>query len=118
MKTMQFFYNTPGADPGFLERRFRCIKGGPTICYFYLIFLKYPHENEIIWSKWCCFVFFWEGGGGAGQVFKQTTCGSATSDLVIAQNWLYLAILWLPIFFILEFYKGFIGNGNFPIIPL
>ena len=29
------------ADPGFLERGFKCIWGGSSLCRYYLIFLKY-----------------------------------------------------------------------------
>ena len=29
-----------------------------------------------------------------------------------------MVILWLPIFFTMEFCKGIKGNGHFPIIPL
>ena len=49
---MKFRYlsNVPvfiGADPGFLERGFRCIKEGDGFALLiYLIFLKYPMKME------------------------------------------------------------------------
>ena len=38
-----------GADPGFLEMGFICLKVWFALL-IYLIFLKISHENEIIWS--------------------------------------------------------------------
>ena len=42
--------NMPGVDLGFLERGFQIHQGG-TFSTFYLIFHKFPHEIEIIWSQ-------------------------------------------------------------------
>ena len=39
-----------GADPGLMEGGFKSIQGGSFIT-FYLIFRKFPHEIEIIWSQ-------------------------------------------------------------------
>ena len=38
-------YNS-GADPGFLERGFICIKVWGSLCCFYLIFLKYSMKMK------------------------------------------------------------------------
>ena len=39
-----------GPDPRFLERGFKCKKGG-SFCHFYIDFLKNPHEIEILWPQ-------------------------------------------------------------------
>ena len=38
--------STAGADSGFLERGFICIKRWGSFCSFYLIFLKYPMKTK------------------------------------------------------------------------
>ena len=48
-------YAIQGVDPGFLESGFKVTKGVGFVNFtsFFLNILKYPHENEIIWSqKW------------------------------------------------------------------
>ena len=40
----------PGADPEFVEGGFKSFKGG-LFTTFYIIFRKFPHIIEIIWSK-------------------------------------------------------------------
>ena len=40
-----------GADPGFLKGGFKFTKGG-SFTHFHLHFLKFPHENKVIWSQW------------------------------------------------------------------
>ena len=34
------------ADPGYVERGFRCVKEGGSLCWFYLIFLKYTMKMK------------------------------------------------------------------------
>ena len=40
----------PVADPGFLKGGFKFTKGG-SFSNFYPYFLKFPHENEVIWFQ-------------------------------------------------------------------
>ena len=47
---MEVCPGTTRADPGFLEGGFKSIKRG-SFSTFYLIFHKFSHEIEIIWSQ-------------------------------------------------------------------
>ena len=59
---------TAGADPGFPNKGFKFTNGGIqfanylTVNYFFLLFLQFTNENEIIFN----FVSKREGGGGGG----------------------------------------------------
>ena len=47
LNKFRFSYINSGADPGFLERGFLCIKVWGSRCGFYLIFIKYPTETKL-----------------------------------------------------------------------
>ena len=52
------------ADPGFLERRFICLKVRGFVLLILSHFPKISHENEIIWSL--IFIGYLKNGGGGG----------------------------------------------------
>ena len=59
-----------GAQPGYLDRGFKFVKGQGSVLSVNPTILKIPHENEIIWTQMWCVCGGVGGGGGSSTLLN------------------------------------------------